>query len=261
MKALATAATGMHAQQMAVDVISNNIANANTTAFKSSRVAFRDLMYQSLQREGAATSQAGTAAPVGIDVGLGVEGAGTARLHSQGGLTRTEADLDVAIDGAGYFVVAAPDGTETYTRDGSFGLSSEGQVVTLLGHEVGPGIVVPERTQSIEIGEDGEVLAYVEDDPEPVRIGRLTMATFVNQAGLRPIGNNLFEATAASGDPIQGVPGDPGFGALRQGYLENSNVDVIQQITDLIKAQRAYELNSKTIETADQMMSTATRAR
>ena len=261
MKALATAATGMHAQQMAVDVISNNIANANTTAFKSSRMAFRDLVYQSVQREGAATSQAGTSTPTGIDIGLGVEGAGTARLLTQGGLSGTGDDLDVAIDGGGYFVVAAPDGGQTYTRDGAFRLSAEGEIVTMAGHSIDPGIVVPERTKAIEIGEDGEVLAYVENDPDPVAIGRLTLATFVNEGGLRPIGTNLFEATSASGDPIQGAPGDPGFGSVRQGYLENSNVDVIQQITDLIKAQRAYELNSKTIETADQMMSTATRTR
>ena len=261
MKALSTAATGMHAQQTAVDVISNNIANANTTAFKSSRAAFRDLMYESVGREGSLTSAAGTATPTGIDIGLGVESAGTVRLHTQGGLTHTEGRLDVAIDGAGYFVVAAPDGGQAYTRDGSFGLSAEGQLVTLKGHEVDPGIVVPDRTQAIEIGETGIVLAYLEDDPEPVELGRLTLATFVNEGGLKPLGDNLFAATSASGDPIQGTPGDVGFGELRQGYLENSNVDVVQQLTDLIKAQRAYELNSKSIETADEMMSTATRLR
>lgn len=261
MKALATAATGMHAQQSAVDVISNNIANANTTAFKSSRLAFRDLVYQSVGREGALTSQAGTSAPVGIDVGMGVEAAGTVRLNTQGGLAHTEDDLDVAIDGKGFFVVNGPDGGRRYTRDGAFGVSAQGQIVTGLGYEVDPGIVIPDRTQSVEISGEGVVMAYVENDPEPVELGRLTLATFVNEAGLRPLGDNMAEATAASGDPILGNPGDPGVGLLRQGYLEESNVDVIQQITDLIKAQRAYDLNSKTIETADQMMSTATRVR
>ena len=261
MKALSTAATGMHAQQAAVDVISNNIANANTTGFKAARIAFRDLVYDSVSREGALTSEQGTSTPVGLDIGMGVEAAGTVRLNTQGGLAATQDDLDVAIDGAGYFVVNLPDGGQAYTRDGAFGLSAEGQLVTLLGYELDPGIVVPDRTQKVEIGENGVVMAYVEDDPAPVELGRVTLATFVNEGGMRPIGNNLLEATTSSGDPLQSTPGDPGVGMLRQGYLEESNVDIISQITDLIKAQRAYELNSKTIETAEQMLSAATRMR
>jgi flagellar basal-body rod protein FlgG len=251
----------MLAQQTNVDVISNNIANANTTGFKTSRAAFQDLIYESVSREGALTSEQGTMTPTGIDIGLGVQTAGTIRLNTQGGLMATENDLDVAIDGTGYFVVNMPDGSRAYTRDGAFRLSAEGELVTLQGYQVDPGVVVPERTQSIEISEQGVIMAYVENDPEPVELGRLTLATFINEAGLRPMGNNLLQGTVAAGDELPANPGDPGIGVIRQGYLENSNVNIIQQITDLISAQRAYEMNSKTIETADQMMSTATRMR
>ncbi len=261
MKALGIAATGMLAQQTNVDVISNNIANANTTGFKTSRAAFQDLIYETVAREGALTSEQGTVTPTGIDVGLGVQTAGTVRLNTQGGLMSTENSLDLAIDGTGYFVVNMPDGSRAYTRDGSFRLSAEGEMVTLQGYAVDPGIVVPENTQNIEISEQGVVTAYVDNNPEPVELGRMTLATFINEAGMRPIGNNLLTATVASGDELAANAGDPGVGVLRQGYLENSNVNIIQQITDLIAAQRAYEMNSKTIETADQMMSTATRMR
>jgi flagellar basal-body rod protein FlgG len=261
MKALGIAATGMLAQQTNVDVISNNIANANTTGFKSSRAAFQDLIYESVSREGALTSEQGSSTPTGIDIGLGVQTAGTVRLNTQGGLAATENSLDMAIDGRGYFVVNMPDGSRAYTRDGAFRLSAEGELVTLQGYAVDPGIVVPEGTQDIEISEQGIVMAYVENDPEPVELGRLTLATFINDAGLRPVGNNLLEGTVASGDEVVANAGDPGVGVIRQGYLENSNVNIIQQITDLISAQRAYEMNSKAIETADQMMSAATRMR
>lgn len=261
MKALGIAATGMLAQQTNVDVISNNIANANTTGFKTSRAAFQDLIYDSVSREGALTSEQGTARPTGIDVGLGVQTAGTVRLNTQGGLSATENGLDLAIDGAGYFVVNMPDGSRAYTRDGALRMSAEGELVTLQGYSVDPGIVIPENTQNIEINEQGVVMAFVENDPVPVELGRLTLATFINEGGLRPVGNNLLEATVASGDELSANAGDPGVGVIRQGYLENSNVNIIQQITDLIAAQRAYEMNSKTIETADQMMSTATRMR
>jgi len=257
MKALGIAATGMLAQQTNVDVISNNIANANTTGFKSSRAAFQDLIYQSIEREGAATSEQGTSRPVGVDVGMGVQTAGTVRLNTQGGLVATENELNVAIDGRGYFTVLTPDGGQAYTRDGSFQLSAEGQIVNLQGYEVDPGINVPANTVQLEVSEQGTVMAYIENDPNPVELGRLTLTTFINEAGLRPMGNNLLAATTASGDPTAANPGDPGIGIVRQGYLENSNVNIIQQITDLISAQRAYEMNSKTIETADQMMSAA----
>ncbi len=257
MKALGIAATGMLAQQTNVDVISNNIANANTTGFKSSRAAFQDLIYETMTREGALTSEEGTARPTGIDVGLGVQTAGTVRLNTQGGLLATENQFDTAIDGKGYFTVTLPDGSRAYTRDGSFQLSAEGQMVTLQGYEIDPGINVPDNTTNVSISEQGTVTAYIGNDPEPVEIGRLTMATFTNDAGLKPLGNNLLAASTASGEALAANPGDPGVGIIRQGYLENSNVNIIQQITDLISAQRAYEMNSKAIETADQMMSTA----
>jgi len=257
MKALGIAATGMLAQQTNVDVISNNIANANTTGFKSSRAAFQDLVYQTVHREGALTSEAGTARPTGVDVGLGVHTAGTVRLNTQGGLVATENQLDLAIDGKGYFTVSLPDGSQGYTRDGSFQLSAQGQIVNLQGYEIDPGVNVPENTVNLEINESGLIMAYVENNPVPLELGRITMTTFTNEGGLKPLGNNLLAATTASGDPLAANPGDPGIGIVRQGHLESSNVNIIQQITDLISAQRAYEMNSKAIETADQMMSSA----
>ncbi len=261
MKALGIAATGMLAQQTNVDVISNNIANANTTGFKARRAAFQDLIYENMQREGTQTGQGGSARPTGVDIGLGVQTSGVVRLNTQGGLAQTGNQTDLAIDGRGYFTVMLPDGGQAYTRDGALQLSAEGQLVTLQGHEVDPGIVVPENTVNLEIAEDGTVQAFVENDPIPVEIGRLTLTTFVNESGLRALGDNLMQATVASGDPIPANPGDPGVGVLRQGHLENSNVNIIQQITDLIQAQRAYEMNSKSIETADQMLSTANQIR
>lgn len=256
MKTLGIAATGMLAQQTNVDVIANNIANANTTGFKSGRAAFQDLIYQTMQREGALTSEDGTSRPVGTDIGLGVQAAGVIRLNSQGGLIQTENPLDLAIEGRGYFILNRPDGLQAYTRAGSFQLSSEGQLVALNGYEVEPAIVIPENTRQVEINQQGLVMAYVENDPTPVELGQITMATFLNEAGMKPIGDNLLEATTASGEATEVVPGDPGIGMVRQGFLEASNVNIIQQITDLISAQRAYEMNSKAIETADQMMST-----
>jgi flagellar basal-body rod protein FlgG len=256
MKALGIAATGMLAQQTNVDVIANNIANANTTGFKSGRAAFQDLIYQSVNSAGALTSEEGTARPVGTDIGLGVQAAGVIRHNTQGGLVQTENQLDMAIDGNGYFIVNRPDGTQAYTRDGNFQLSGEGQLVTLNGYEVEPAIVVPELTRQVEINQNGVVMAYIENEAEPVELGQVTLATFLNQAGLKPMGDNLLAATPASGEPVEATPGEPGVGVTRQGYLENSNVNIIQQITDLISAQRAYEMNSKAIETADQIMTT-----
>lgn len=257
MKALGIAATGMQAQQTNVDVISNNIANANTTGFKSGRAAFQDLIYETQRREGALTADDGTLRPVGVDIGLGVQTTGVVRLSTQGGLKATENQLDVAIDGRGFFMVNRPDGGIAFTRDGSFQLSPEGQLVTFDGHELDPGITVPENTVNIEINQEGLVMAYVENDPQPVELGEITMATFINEAGLKPIGNNLLVETAASGEAQIANAGEDGMGILRQGYLESSNVNVIEQITQLITAQRAYEMNSKAIQTADQMMQTS----
>ena len=208
MKALGIAATGMAAQQTNVDVIANNIANANTTGFKSGRAAFQDLIYQSMIPEGALTSTEGTSRPVGMNVGLGVHSTGLVRLASQGGLTQTENPLDMALEGQGFFVINRPDGSEAYTRDGNFQLSAEGQIVTLAGYEVSPGIVVPENTREVSINEQGVVMAYVDSDPDPVEIGQITLATFLNEAGMKPVGNNLLEETPASGDPTTVTPGD-----------------------------------------------------
>ncbi len=257
MKALGIAATGMMAQQTTVDVIANNIANANTTGFKSGRAAFQDLVYQSMVQEGAPTSASGTTRPVGLNVGLGVEGSGVMRLNTQGGLVRTDNETDLAIEGDGFFVVNRPDGSLAYTRDGNFSLSAEGTIVTIDGYEVDPGITVPERTRQLEISATGIVSAYLENENTPTELGQLTLATFINQAGMKPIGNNLLEETTASGEPITVNAGDAGVGLISQGMLENSNVDIIAQITDLIQAQRAYEMNSKSIETADEMLQTA----
>ncbi|HDZ82180.1 MAG TPA: flagellar basal-body rod protein FlgG [Roseobacter sp.] len=256
MKALGIAATGMLAQQTNVDVIANNIANANTTGFKSGRAAFQDLVYQSFSSAGSLTSESGTARPVGTDIGLGVQAAGVIRHNAQGGLIQTENQLDLAIEGRGYFVINRPDGSQAFTRDGNFELSAQGQLVTLNGYEVEPAIVVPDLTRQVEINQFGVVMAYVENDPNPVELGQLNFATFLNEAGLKPVGDNLMEQTSASGEAVQLTPGTPGVGITRQGYLEQSNVNIIQQITDLISAQRAYEMNSKAIETADQIMTT-----
>ncbi len=257
MKALGIAATGMAAQQTNVDVIANNIANANTTGFKSGRAAFQDLVYQSMSQEGTLTSAEGTLKPVGMNVGLGVHSAGLVRLNSQGGLIQTLNPLNLALEGQGYFVVNRPDGSQAYTRDGNFQLNAEGQIVTLDGYEIDPGIVVPVDAREIAINQEGLVMAYLANEAEPTELGQVTLATFVNQSGLKPTGNNLLEQTGASGEPNLQSPGTEGVALIRQGYLENSNVNIIQQITDLISAQRAYEMNSKAIETADQMLSTA----
>ena len=261
MRALGIAASGMLAQQTNVDVISNNIANANTTGFKSGRAAFQDLLYQSERREGALVAADGAARPVGVDIGLGVAAAGVVRLNTQGGLTETKNTLDIAIQGRGYFQVTLPDGGIAYTRAGNFSLSPEGEIVTLDGYLLDPGIAVPEEAISVEISPDGVVSARMADAVEPQQLGEITLANFVNDQGLRPIGNNLLVQTAASGDPMVAQAGEEGFGTLRQFFLETSNVNVIQQITDLITAQRAYEMNSKAITTADQMMQTATQVR
>ncbi|MFG6082817.1 flagellar basal-body rod protein FlgG [Paracoccus litorisediminis] len=261
MKALGIAATGMNAQQTNVDVIANNIANAQTTGYKAGRAVFQDLIYQSMRREGAATSADGTSTPVGIDIGLGARAAGIVRNNEQGGLVETGNDLDMAIDGRGFFVINRPDGTVAYSRDGNFGLSPEGEIISMDGYPLDPGIVVPENTTEIEISQTGLVTAYVSGEAEPQEIGQLTLATFVNEAGLKAVGQNLFLESGASGEPILAEPGTDGSGLIRQKYVEGSNVDSIKQITDLIKAQRSYEMNSKVMTTADQMLQTANQVR
>ncbi|WP_374434215.1 flagellar basal-body rod protein FlgG [Tabrizicola sp.] len=261
MKALGTAATGMLAQQTQVDVIAHNIANANTTGFKAGRAAFQDLIYQTARREGALTGEDGAARPVALDIGLGVQATGVVRSATQGGLTATDNQLDLAIDGRGYFTVTRPDGSTGYTRDGAFNLSATGEIVSLNGDLLQPTMVVPDNATRVEVSPDGQVMAYVGTEVQPQVLGRIELATFVNEAGLKAVGDNLFLESAASGSAVPVEPGVNGAGVLRQGYLERSNVDVIKQITDLITAQRAYEMNSKVMTTADQMLQSANQIR
>lgn len=253
MRILEIAATGMMAQQTNVEVISNNIANINTTAFKRGRAEFSDLIYQSQQRQGTFSSDAGTIVPVGVQVGLGVKPAAVARITEQGSLQQTGNKLDVAVQGRGFFVVRMPDGTNGYTRTGTFQLSPDGAIVTPEGFELDPGVTLPENVADIEINRSGEVFAFTPDSEAPVLAGRLNLATFINEAGLEARGDNMFAETLASGQPFIGLPDEEGVGSLRQGYVENSNVNVVEEVTDLISAQRAYEMNAKVIETADQM--------
>lgn len=261
MNALGTAATGMSAQSRRVDVIANNIANANTPGFKSGQVMFADLLYQSLSREGAVTSDSGTSTPVAMDIGMGVRATGVMRQNTQGTMTETGNDFDLAITGKGFFVINRPDGTIAYTRAGNFGRSPEGEMVTADGFPVAPGIVLPEGTRDVTISATGFVSAYVGNETVPQEIGQISLASFVNEAGLKAVGDNLLLETEASGAAVMGVPGDEGFGVIRQGYLEASNVDSVQQMTALIMAQRVYDLNSKAIKTADEMLQTANQIR
>lgn len=261
MRTLDIAASGMMAQQMNVEVISNNIANINTVAFKRSRAEFQDLMYQSQLRPGATASDQGDIVPTGIQLGLGVKPGTVARQHVQGTLTKTEGDYDVALDGRGYFLVTLPTGETAYSRAGNFKLSPEGTIVTTDGHEVSPGITVPENTRDVMINSNGEVLAYIEGQIEPQNVGQFDIAMFVNEAGLEAVGSNLYLETPASGVPILGIPGQLGFGTVKQGYVEASNVNIVSEITNLISAQRAYEMNSRTVEAGDQMLNTLVQMR
>ncbi|MEM1380804.1 MAG: flagellar basal-body rod protein FlgG [Pseudomonadota bacterium] len=253
MRILEIAATGMMAQQTNVEVISNNIANINTTAFKRGRAEFSDLIYQSQQRQGTFSSDAGTIVPVGVQVGLGVKPAAVARITEQGSLQQTGNRLDVALQGRGFFVIRMPDNTQAFTRTGTFQLSPEGAIVTPEGFELDPGITLPQDVTDIEVNRSGEVFALRPGADTPELSGRITLATFINEAGLEAMGDNLFRETAASGQPFIGLPGQDGVATMRQGYVENSNVNVVEEITDLISAQRAYEMNAKVIETADEM--------
>ena len=255
MRILKIAATGMMAQQTNVEVISNNIANINTTAYKRGRAEFSDLIYQPQRREGVFSSEAGTIVPVGVQIGLGVKPAAVSRITAQGNLQETGNRLDLALEGRGFFSVTLPDGNRVFTRAGTFQLAPEGQIVTVDGFTLDPGVVVPQEAQDIEINRNGEVFAIAPQIGEPQLIGRITRSTFINEAGLEPLGDNLYRETLASGAEIVGLPGEDGVATIRQGYVETSNVNVVEEITDLISAQRAYEMNAKVIETADQMSS------
>ena len=261
MRALTIAATGMLAQQTNVEVLSNNIANLNTTAYKRSRVEFQDLLYQDQRRVGSASSEAGTIVPAGLQVGLGVRAAAVYRLNQQGTLQLTENTLDLGIRGEGFFNIQLPNGQTAYTRSGSFQLSPTGQVVTQDGYTVQPGITVPQNTLDISINASGQVYAKLDGVVAPQLLGQFTLSNFPNLAGLESVGQNLLLQTPASGNPIAGTPGTLGFGSVMQGFLEASNVNAVAEITNLITAQRAYELNSKVIQASDDMMGTINQLR
>lgn len=254
MRALSIAATGMLAQQTNVEVIANNLANMNTTGFKEQRAAFQDLLYQNIQQAGAQSSDAGTLLSSGIQLGAGVRTAAIYRVTKPGDLKSTSDPYDVAINGAGYFRVTMPDGTDAYTRDGHFSMSPEGQLVTEQGYVVAPGIALPASTTAVTINTQGQVQATIPGQTAPQTVGQLELTRFPNDAGLSAKGDNLFAETASSGAPQAGVPGTTGYGTIQQYFLETSNVDPVSEITSLITAQRAYEMNSKVITSADQMM-------
>lgn len=261
MNALQIAASGMSAQQMRVDVVSNNLANMSTTGYNSRRADFADLHYQQLARPGAVTAQDGTVLPTGVQIGLGVRPAAVSVVLAQGALSQTGGDLDVAIEGRGYLEVTLPSGASAYTRDGALKRTGDGLIVTSDGYPVAPGIVIPSDAQSVSINANGEVYAYFGDRVEAEQLGQLSLAGFSNEKGLEAMGSNLFTESPASGPPHIGTAGIDGLGTLRQGYLEDSSVDAVREVTELIKAQRGYELNAKVITAADQMLSTTTQVR
>jgi flagellar basal-body rod protein FlgG len=261
MKALQIAATGMSAQQMRVDVVSNNLANMSTTGYNPRRAEFADLHYQQLARPGTVTAEDGTVLPTGIQVGLGVRPAAVSVILSQGSLLQTGGDLDVAIEGRGYIEVTLPSGLAAYTRDGALKRSPDGLIVTQDGHTVAPGITIPTDARSVSISATGDVYVYFADRVQPEQVGQITLTSFANERGLEAIGSNYFTESAASGPPLAGPPGEEGLGTFRQGYLEESAVDPVREITELIKAQRGYELNAKVISAADQMLAATTQVR
>jgi flagellar basal-body rod protein FlgG len=261
MKALQIAATGMAAQQTRVDVISHNLANMSTTAYNARRADFADLHYVQVARPGTVMADDGTILPTGIQIGHGVRAAAVSVILSQGSLAATGGDLDVAIDGRGYLEVTLPSGAAAYTRDGSLKRNGEGLIVTSDGHPVAPEIVIPAEATGIAINPEGEVWAYFDDRSEPEQLGQLNLVSFTNEKGLEALGSNLYRETPASGAASVGTAGRDGLGMLRQGYLEESSVDPVREVTELIKAQRGYELNAKVITAADQMLGATTQIR
>jgi flagellar basal-body rod protein FlgG len=253
MRSLWIAKTGMEAQQTQLDNISHNLANVATNGYKRSHAVFEDLIYQNLRQAGANSTEQ-TTLPTGLQVGLGVRPVATARIYTQGNLQQTSNNLDLAIKGDGFFQIQMPDGTNAYTRDGSFQLNANGQMVTSNGYTVLPGITIPNNAQSLSIGADGTVSVTLPGQPTPQTVGQIQLATFVNPAGLDPRGQNLFAETAASGTPNTGAPNNNGIGALQQGFVETSNVNVVEELVQMIQTQRAYELNSKAVQTSDQML-------
>jgi flagellar basal-body rod protein FlgG len=261
MNALKIAATGMAAQQTRVDVISNNIANMSTTAYQPRVAEFADLIYQQIQTPGTLSSQTGATVPAGIQIGLGVRPTTVSVQLVQGALSQTGGDLDVAIEGRGYFQIDLPSGEQAYTRDGKFYRDADGQVVNSDGYPLSDGITIPADARRIAISGDGEVTAYFDNSSAGQTIGTISLHTFSNAKGLEAMGGNLFRETAGSGAPFSGAAGTDGIGQMRQGYLEDSGVDVVEEISELIEAQRGYELNSKVITAADEMFAATTRIR
>jgi flagellar basal-body rod protein FlgG len=252
-RSLWIAKTGMEGQQTKLDTISNNLANVGTNGYKRAGVVFEDLMYQNLRQAGSATSEQ-SQLPTGLQVGLGVRAAATARNFSQGTLNQTSNNLDIAVEGNGFFQIQLPDGTTGYSRDGAFQLDANGQLVTAAGYAVQPGITIPADARSITVAKDGTVSVTLPGQAAPQQLGVLQLASFVNPAGLEPLGGNLFAETAASGTANTGAPATNSLGSLRQGFVEGSNVNVVEELVTMIATQRAYEMNSKAIQTSDQML-------
>jgi len=261
MQSLSIAATGMMAQQLNVEVISNNVANMSTAGFKRQKATFQDLMYQDLKRVGSTSSDSGTIVPAGIQVGMGVRTAAVTRIAAQGNLDITENDYDLAIQGRGYFRIQMPSGDDAFTRAGNFSTSATGQLVTADGYTVQPGITIPSNAIDVSINAQGLVQVTLSGQTDPQTVGQLELAAFQNPAGLDPLGDNLFMESAASGTPTTGNPASEGFGSLLQGYLETSNVNAVSEITNLITAQRAYEMNAKMITATDEMLSVTSNLR
>jgi len=251
--ALWVAKTGLDAQQAKMSVVSNNLANVNTTGFKRSRAVFEDLLYQNVRQAGGQSSQ-DTQLPSGLSMGTGVRLVATEKLHTQGNIVQTNNSFDMAINGRGFFQIAMPDGNLAYSRDGSFNLDNQGQLVTSSGYALQPNINIPAGAQSVTVGDDGTVSVMLSGNTDPVQVGNIQLADFVNPVGMQPIGENLFLATAASGGAQTGTPGFNGIGRLNQGALETSNVNVVEEMVNLIETQRAYEMNSKAISAADGML-------
>ncbi len=260
MRSLWSSASGMKGQQLNVDNISNNLANVNTSGFKKSRVSFQDLMYQNMRQAGTPNNQ-GSEVPTGIQIGHGVKPGATQRMFTPGSLKATDNPLDMAIEGDGFFEVQLPDGSSAYTRDGSFSLDSQGQVVTSDGYLLQPPINIPAEATEIAINEEGVVSYYEPGVDEPQEAGQIELVDFANPAGLESIGQNLYSETAASGDPLIGLPAQEGFGSINQKFLEESNVEVVDEMVNMIAAQRAYETNSKSIQASDEMLQQANQLR
>lgn len=261
MRSLSIASTGMLAQQLNVEVISNNIANMNTTGYKRQRAEFQDLLYQNMNRTGAQSSDAGTVVPTGVQVGVGVRTAAVYRINDQGNVISTDNTFDLAIQGPGFLKVQLPSGEDSYTRAGSLQLSPDGTIVTSQGYTVQPAITIPQDAVDVTINANGEVFAKIDGQVNPQNVGQLELSIFFNDAGLEGIGDNLFLETPASGPASDGAPGADGYGKILQGFLETSNVNPVQEVTSLIQAQRAYEMNSKVISTSDEMMRTMSTLR